>query len=208
MWVLVCDWCTPNCIIYVCICVCITHQENMRVIFDVFVSGNHIFEHYVFVMKVFQDLCLWIQVFNVWSRAIRSLSQKVGLAVSGDTQFHMTIGRVSKRFNPRTHAVMMPSSQVTIGHTSKPLDPRLFAVTMVLSQVTIGRTLKSLDPRLFAVTMVLSQVTIGRTLKSLDPCLFAVTMVLSQVTIGRTSKPFDPQVPTFPLIIVQPLLVR
>ena len=56
------------------------HQENMRVIFDVFVSGNHIFEHYVFVMKVFQGLCLWIQVFDVWSRAIRSLSQKVGLS--------------------------------------------------------------------------------------------------------------------------------
>ena len=42
-----------------------THQENMRVIFDVFVSGNHIFEHYVFVMKVFQGLCLWIQVLDI-----------------------------------------------------------------------------------------------------------------------------------------------
>ena len=82
--------------------------------------------------------------------------------VSGDTQFHMTIGHVSKRFNPRTHAVMRPLSQVTIGRTLKPLDPRLFSVTMALSQVTIG----------------------------------------------HTSKPFDPRVPIFPLIIVQPLLVR
>ena len=45
-------------------------------------------------------------------------------------------------------------------------------------------------------------------IEPLDPRLFAVTMVLSQVTIGHTSKPFDPWVPIFPLIIVQPLLVR
>ena len=56
------------------------HQENIRVIFDIFVSGNHIFEHYVFVMKVFQGLCLWIQIFDLSSEAIRSLSQKVGLS--------------------------------------------------------------------------------------------------------------------------------
>jgi hypothetical protein len=31
----------------------VTHQENMRVIFDVFVSENNIFEHYVFVTEVF-----------------------------------------------------------------------------------------------------------------------------------------------------------
>ena len=34
------------------------HQENTRVIFRVFVSGNHISECYVFVKEVFQDLCL------------------------------------------------------------------------------------------------------------------------------------------------------
>ena len=40
----------------------------MRVIFDVFVSGNHIFEHYVFVMKVFQGL------FQVLSMKMRFIS--------------------------------------------------------------------------------------------------------------------------------------
>ena len=34
------------------------HQENVRVIFGVFVSGNQVFEVYVFVSEVFQDLCL------------------------------------------------------------------------------------------------------------------------------------------------------
>jgi Tfp pilus assembly protein PilP len=41
------------------------HQENMRVIFGVFVSGNRIFERFVFVKAVFQDLCLWIQIFGI-----------------------------------------------------------------------------------------------------------------------------------------------
>ena len=77
--------------------------------------------------------------------------------MSGDTQFHMTIGRVSKRFNPRTHAVMMPLSQVTIGRTSKPLNLRLFAVTMVLSQVTIGRTSKPFDLRVPIFPLIIIQ---------------------------------------------------
>ena len=73
------------------------------------------------------------------------------------TQFHMTIGCISKCFNPHTHAVMMPSSQVTIGRTSKPLDPHLFAVTMVLSQVTIGRTSKPFDPRVPIFPLIIVQ---------------------------------------------------
>jgi hypothetical protein len=36
------------------------NQENIRVIFGVFVSGNCFFECFVFVKAVFQDLCLWI----------------------------------------------------------------------------------------------------------------------------------------------------
>ena len=34
------------------------HQENLRVIFGVFVSGNDISESYVFAKKVFEGLCL------------------------------------------------------------------------------------------------------------------------------------------------------
>ena len=77
--------------------------------------------------------------------------------LSGDTQFHMTIGRVLKRFNLCTHAVMMPLSQVTIGRTSKPLDPRLFAVTMMLSQVTISRTSKPFNPRVPIFPLIIVQ---------------------------------------------------
>jgi len=43
----------------------INHQENMRVIFGVFVSGNHISERYVFAKEVFQGLCLWVRIFNI-----------------------------------------------------------------------------------------------------------------------------------------------
>jgi hypothetical protein len=38
----------------------LVHQENIRVVFGVFVSGNRIFERFVFVKAVFEDLCLWI----------------------------------------------------------------------------------------------------------------------------------------------------
>jgi len=41
------------------------HQENVRVIFGVFVSGNHISERYVFAKEVFQGLCLWVRIFNI-----------------------------------------------------------------------------------------------------------------------------------------------
>ena len=36
------------------------HQENIRVIFGVFISGNDISESYVFAAGVFQGLCLWV----------------------------------------------------------------------------------------------------------------------------------------------------
>ena len=49
---------------------------------------------------------------------------------SEDTQFHKTIGHISKPFNLHTHSVMMTSSQVTIGCTSRPFDLHLFAVMM------------------------------------------------------------------------------
>ena len=35
-----------------------TNQENVRVIFGIFISGNRIFERFVFVKGVFQELCL------------------------------------------------------------------------------------------------------------------------------------------------------
>ncbi|EDR02653.1 uncharacterized protein LACBIDRAFT_332149 [Laccaria bicolor S238N-H82] len=54
----------------------IAYQENVRVIFGVFVSGNHIFEHYVFAKEVFRGLCLWVQFFDIQAEAIRSFSQK------------------------------------------------------------------------------------------------------------------------------------
>ena len=88
---------------------------------------------------------------------LKNLEDPVTGRLSGDTQFHMTIGRISKHFNPHTHAVMMPSSQVTIGRTSKSLNPRLFAVTMVLSQVTIGRTSKPFDPRVPIFPLIIIQ---------------------------------------------------
>jgi hypothetical protein len=34
------------------------HQENGRLIFEVFIFGNHVFGDYVFVSEVFRDLCL------------------------------------------------------------------------------------------------------------------------------------------------------
>ena len=76
------------------------HQENGRVIFEVFifgkdifevfifgkdifevlVFGNHIFGVYVFVKFVFQDLCLWMLIFDILHDSFGSLSQKVGLS--------------------------------------------------------------------------------------------------------------------------------
>ena len=56
------------------------HQENMRVVFRVFVSGNDISESYVFVTDVFQHLCLWMQIFHIWSKAFISLSPKVSIS--------------------------------------------------------------------------------------------------------------------------------
>jgi len=41
------------------------HQENVRVIFGIFISRNRIFGHFVFVEAVFQDLCLWIWIFGI-----------------------------------------------------------------------------------------------------------------------------------------------
>jgi hypothetical protein len=52
----------------------------MRVVFGVFVSENDIFESYVFVTDIFQRLCLWMQIFHIWSKAFISLSPKVGLS--------------------------------------------------------------------------------------------------------------------------------
>ena len=52
----------------------------MRVVFRVFVSGNDISESYVFVTDVFRRLCLWMQIFHIWSKASISLSPKVGLS--------------------------------------------------------------------------------------------------------------------------------
>ena len=56
------------------------HQENVRVIFSVFVSGNNISESYIFVTEVFQGLCLWMRIFDICHEAFRSFSQKVGLS--------------------------------------------------------------------------------------------------------------------------------
>jgi hypothetical protein len=66
------------------------HQENGRVIFEVFIFGNdifevfifgnHIFGDYVFVDFVFQDLCLWMPIFDILHDPFGSLSQKVGLS--------------------------------------------------------------------------------------------------------------------------------
>ena len=66
------------------------HQENNRVIFEVFVFGNdifevlvfgnHIFGVYVFVYFVFQDLCLWMLIFDIVHDPFGSSSPKVGLS--------------------------------------------------------------------------------------------------------------------------------
>jgi len=58
----------------------VVHQENTRVIFSVFVSGNGISERYVFVKDVFRGLCLWTRIFDICHEAFRSLSPKVGLS--------------------------------------------------------------------------------------------------------------------------------
>jgi hypothetical protein len=55
----------------------VLHQEKVRVIFGVFVSGNNISERYVFAKEVFQGLRLWVQIFNIEGEAFKSLSQKV-----------------------------------------------------------------------------------------------------------------------------------
>ena len=62
------------------------HQENGRVIFEVFIFGNDIFEVlvfgndifgvYVFVKFVFQGLCLWMLIFDIVDDPFGSLSQK------------------------------------------------------------------------------------------------------------------------------------
>jgi hypothetical protein len=54
-----------------------SHQENVRVVFGIFVSGNDISERYVFTKEVFQGLRLWVQIFTIEGEAFRSLSQKV-----------------------------------------------------------------------------------------------------------------------------------
>ena len=56
------------------------HQENVRVIFGIFVSGNGIFECYVFVKDIFRGLCLWVRIFDICHEAFRSLIQNVGLS--------------------------------------------------------------------------------------------------------------------------------
>ena len=43
----------------------LSHQENSRVIFGVFVSGNNISGRYVFVSEVFPGFCLCTLVFNI-----------------------------------------------------------------------------------------------------------------------------------------------
>ena len=58
----------------------VEHQENGRVTFGVFIFGNRIFGDYVFVIKVFQDLCLWMLIFDISHDPFRSLSQQVGLS--------------------------------------------------------------------------------------------------------------------------------
>ena len=110
--------------------------------------------HHMVRFKSFKS-CLCVLLSQIVSFCVGTFP--INSLLSGDTQFHMTIGRVSKHFNLHTHAVMMPLSQVTIGRTSKSLDPRLFAVTMVLSQVTIGRTSKPFDPRVSIFPLIIVQ---------------------------------------------------
>jgi len=58
-------WCYPSGFFDHILILYIAHQENVRVIFGVFVSGNHISERYVFAKEVFQGLCLWVWIFNI-----------------------------------------------------------------------------------------------------------------------------------------------